>query len=317
MENLNSSTGNLSQTITRLNVLKTLFNNYDVNFHGQDLKYVKISPETAKVLVGEQINCKNRKLTASTVKVYQNQMDNDEWVEYTAEAIKISSSGTLIDGQHRLQALVNAGKTYDFLIATGLTEKTIHVLDTGKKRSPGDVLNINGVEHSSIKSSAITTYFHIKKNKKAVVGKHNAREGFYNQKVWNEFESRSSYWNELYTTSYGLFEDINRIVKVSFIMGWMAALSDIDKPKAIEFMTSLCTGYDKDGNKLEDTNPIRQLSSFFAKKNANKYMREVSGPVKANYMIKTWHLFMTNKTVGKLSVKQNEYIEPLFPSIDN
>jgi hypothetical protein len=69
----------------------------------------KINPQGAEFLLIK--NTINRKLRPSIVRDFARQMRLNLWRENTGEAIKITSNGHLLDGQHRLTALVKAGVT--------------------------------------------------------------------------------------------------------------------------------------------------------------------------------------------------------------
>lgn len=93
-------------------------------------------------------NCRNRKVNRRTVAMYARAMQRGEWM-LTGEAIKFASSGDLLDGQHRLAAIVETGVTVPLLVIYGLPPMVQDVLDTGRKRSAGDQLAIHGVTSAS------------------------------------------------------------------------------------------------------------------------------------------------------------------------
>ena len=62
----------------------------------------------------------------------------------TAEAIKFDWNGRLIDGQHRLLAVVASGSHVRFLVVRGLAPDAQRYLDTGSKRSAADALRMAG-----------------------------------------------------------------------------------------------------------------------------------------------------------------------------
>jgi hypothetical protein len=68
----------------------------------------------------------------------------------TGEAIKFSTSGELIDGQHRLQAIIESGKPQWLLVIRGLDPATKAVIDTGAPRTAGDALKLVGLGGSNV-----------------------------------------------------------------------------------------------------------------------------------------------------------------------
>ena len=60
----------------------------------------------------------------------------------THQAIAFSESGRLLDGQHRLHAIVLANKPVTMLVAKNLNENTFSAIDCGVKRTIGDLTNL-------------------------------------------------------------------------------------------------------------------------------------------------------------------------------
>ena len=99
---------------------------------------MKIGPRLAnKFLRSNSEN--NRKLSNGTVEKYARDMTMNRW-DLTAEPIMVTQCGTLINGQHRLQAVVLSGKTVNFTLATVPDSSTFRVLDQGRVRNNSDIL---------------------------------------------------------------------------------------------------------------------------------------------------------------------------------
>jgi hypothetical protein len=103
---------------------------------------MQITPEIAKAFLAG--NTDNRKLASRTVEVLARDMVNGCW-RVTHQCIAISESGLLIDGQHRLSAVVSSGKTVPMYVAYyGGEEKAMGLpIDLHKKRSHTDILKCN------------------------------------------------------------------------------------------------------------------------------------------------------------------------------
>jgi len=77
------------------------------------------------------------------------------WAQYLADALKrgewllthqgvaISESGVLIDGQHRIWAIMNTGISATLLVVTGVPDESALVIDRGLKRTYADVIGIS------------------------------------------------------------------------------------------------------------------------------------------------------------------------------
>lgn len=110
-----------------------------------------ITPDQAETWLGH--NHRNRTLRKQVVSRYARDMTNGKWL-YNGEAIKFDIDGNLLDGQHRLQAIVESGVTVETEVVTGLAPDTQDVMDTGLKRSPGDMLALHGHPYVNMMAAA-------------------------------------------------------------------------------------------------------------------------------------------------------------------
>jgi len=71
------------------------------------------------------------------------------------ESIVFDLRGDLVDGQHRLLAIIKSGKSYNIPVVTGVLPHSMATYDTGKNRSARDVLQMNGFKYYSPLASFI------------------------------------------------------------------------------------------------------------------------------------------------------------------
>jgi hypothetical protein len=67
----------------------------------------------------------------------------------TGEPIIFDESGQLVDGQHRMWAVIESGCTIDMLVVRGVPMDAIHNIDTGKPRSTAQVMQILGGQNTT------------------------------------------------------------------------------------------------------------------------------------------------------------------------
>lgn len=99
-------------------------------------------------------NTNNRPLRQSLVHKYARDMQAGHWC-LTGEPIKFAADGTLLDGQHRLAALVAANRSVRLTICLGLASDCQISLDTGMPRSMADVLTMAGEHDGSNLASVL------------------------------------------------------------------------------------------------------------------------------------------------------------------
>ncbi len=103
---------------------------------------VAIDPDQAIVWLDKH-NTNNRKLSQKHVDRLARDMIEGKWV-LTNNGISFGSDGTLLDGQHRLWAIVESGCTIEMFVYRGMDPKSMMAIDCGKTRSMADILNIAG-----------------------------------------------------------------------------------------------------------------------------------------------------------------------------
>lgn len=105
-----------------------------------------ITPEIAAHMLAQ--NHKNRSLRKSKVDAYRRDMREGRWMT-NGEPIIISRSGALVDGQHRLRAVVLSGVWIESVVTRGVDDDTMVTIDTGVARTSGDVLGMSGVSNAN------------------------------------------------------------------------------------------------------------------------------------------------------------------------
>lgn len=87
----------------------------------------------------------NRRMRLKTVTRYAEDMKAGRW-KASFDPVRFGKSGRLIDGQHRLQAIVLSGVTLTMLVINGVDDDIFDVIDCGAARTFSDALVIEGWE---------------------------------------------------------------------------------------------------------------------------------------------------------------------------
>jgi hypothetical protein len=109
------------------------------------MEIVDISPSMAQAWLdrGQE---HNREPTRGRVVRLTNSIRRGEW-QVTGDTIKLDKDGLVLDGRHRLLACIAAGMPIRSLVVRGVPTEVFSVLDTGKNRTPGDVMGIAGYKN--------------------------------------------------------------------------------------------------------------------------------------------------------------------------
>lgn len=108
---------------------------------GLSIFTVLVTPQAAQEILKE--NTRNRMLSVGVVNKYAQEIMNGEWF-LSASGIGIDRNGRLMDGQHRLTAIVQTGTTVPMLVVCGLDPSSQEKIDRQKKRSLFDVFHLAG-----------------------------------------------------------------------------------------------------------------------------------------------------------------------------
>lgn len=113
-----------------------------VTANSAKIRTLLLSPEKAVELL--EHNTQNRPLSGQHVQRIARQILDDKW-RFNGDTIKVSKTGDVLDGQHRLWAVVEAKKPIETIIVYGIEREAFATIDTVRKmRSGGDTLALSG-----------------------------------------------------------------------------------------------------------------------------------------------------------------------------
>lgn len=110
-----------------------------------------ITPHLASMYLAK--NTDNRPVRTSRITHLARLMRNGEW-RLAPDSIAFDDRGTLINGQHRLRAVVLSEVACAFIVARGFPRDTFLVTDAGAKRSTADALAISHAASGSFRVAA-------------------------------------------------------------------------------------------------------------------------------------------------------------------
>ena len=122
------------------------------------LELRRVTPEWAADILRKHdesitaLKYRQRPINTKVVENYATDMKAGNW-GVTGQGISFDENGNLMDGQHRLSAIVKAGVTMDMVVLWGVPQrvsdqiKSIDVIDIGRKRNVGQQLRIDGFQY--------------------------------------------------------------------------------------------------------------------------------------------------------------------------
>lgn len=135
-----------------------------------DIKLTRITPEMAEGFLAK--NHSNRVVSRHRVNSYASDIKNGRWA-FNPSPIVFSEKGELIDGQHRLLAVVSAGVPVEMMVMVNAPDSCKDTIDSGKPRTAADALTILGLGNSkNVAAIAAKILSYEQYGKVSVVGDH-------------------------------------------------------------------------------------------------------------------------------------------------
>lgn len=114
---------------------------------------VEVDPDLASQWLADH-NTRNRPLSKVHVATLAADLANGRW-KTTHQGVAFDWNGVLVDGQHRLAAIVEAGVPARLLVTRGVDPQAFEVIDQHKKRTAGQILAMEGIQRDAPRLAAM------------------------------------------------------------------------------------------------------------------------------------------------------------------
>jgi hypothetical protein len=260
-----------------------------------------ITPTYAAELLNK--NVKNRPLSEGRVLELSEEMASGNFMS-NGETIKIDTEGYVLDGQHRLYAIIKSGVTLDFWIISGINPEAFSTIDTGKRRSAGDTLHIMGETNVNRLAAALNIVEQYMQEGEIRDSSVINNRRITNRNVMEYLKKYDGIQNHVSSAvNYG------RLMSAAMSVSLHYLFSLVDSDKAYEFFQSLYRGL-----QLTETSPIYFLRQRLITNNLaqGKLNRRVISAL----TIKSWNAFANNEEMVLVRFKTKGDKAEKFPEID-
>ena len=243
----------------------------------------------------------NRAPRPHMVARYAGDMASGRWNGNTAETIKFNTNGELIDGQHRLLAVVRAlkeegaPKTVRLAFARGVAEDAQNYVDTGLARSGADILSLSGIANSGTVAAI---------SRLAIMYEEGGLDGM-NNPSWRPSNARILEFAQAnldLQASAGFADSpLMRGLVPKRVAGFLHYTTvGIDQKAGVVFMEKI-----RDGVDLSVDEPELRLRNLFI---SNKARRRSKIPIKLllAYSAKAWNARVEGRIVKRFSITRDE-----------
>ena len=240
-----------------------------------------VTPSYAKQLL--ESNTRNRSVNEIIVNRYAKDILEGNWKQDTGEFIKISKTNVILDGQHRLYAVIKANKAVYIHIVTDLDDSVFDVLDTGRPRSTIDVFKIQGIKQENTIPSMIVRYKTLKKGR---VKTDSRVDNFTNAEILEFYKESAYFWQNVGKKSTLWYKQFAKIISPGTFGGFYAHFNDLSPSDAEAFMNQLATGNDIKHNSIK----LLRTKLMTDKLSTKKMPVELKGA----FIIKAWNSYRLN-----------------------
>jgi hypothetical protein len=112
-----------------------------------------IGPQLAASYL-ELNRARNRKLIRRNLEWLKREMESGRYQPLNGDTIRFNEHGELIDGQHRLNAIIATGKTYQFIVVRGVADEAFQTIDEGVTRTTKDYLSAIPNTHYHVETAS-------------------------------------------------------------------------------------------------------------------------------------------------------------------
>ncbi len=256
------------------------------------IRQIILTPELAKEYL-HKICPNNRKVSERAVVNFSNEIKLNRW-KLNNDAICFDTNGLMINGQHRCHAVVRAKKNIPAFVITDMPGESFIVMDTGKKRTGKDVLEIVGCKNARTVAGALRyLYLYINNNlsfTQITAGMKRGGSCITNQDVldtYNKYPDIIKFINDAKLSRVILSPAIGLFCNYVFYKA--------DETLAEIFME----GFYKGAN-LGNDNIVLVLRNRLLKERAS--YTHIRPSLKIALVFKAWNYFVHNKKVGNLTM---------------
>lgn len=265
-----------------------------------------VTPLLAKQYLGNN-HQNQRNITNSHVLHLAQQMKAGQWM-MTGEALIFDGMGNLLDGQHRLTAVVMAGISVSFMVIRGISSEAFKAMGRGKIRSNGNVFAIHGVPNFNIAASATAGVLNyrramnvpIKKDGK-IIGMGGSLNSYLRASSTDMVEEYDKH-PEQYQAAIKMANQCKNLVGPASV-SIVAALALIDAKHDFEEVAAFWDSF-RTGANLSEGDPILTLRNRIADNMKSK--SKLSGNMITVLMIKAWNAYAQEKPLRLLRAYDGE-----------
>jgi len=249
------------------------------------------------------LNRNNRPLNQHKVLQYANRMKAGQWM-INGQTLSFSDEAELLNGQHRLKAIVESECTVMLDVAFGISKEAFKTIDDAQGRTSSDVLAIANIPNYTNAASTVRLIMGLERNP--------AHESFSEQTRPSNADVEARYMAEedvlahWVRRSMVLWNESGRLLTPSQWAAYGYMMSKTNAQAAASFLEKLASGAE-----LEKGSPILKLRNALQDARNNSSIRAYTRRYKRALFLKAWRYFLMGKSP---KILKYDTVNETFPS---
>lgn len=269
---------------------------------GTTMSVEQIGPAEAQALLANTAS--NRRLRQGRIDQYARDMKAGRW---SSSVLRFDPEGNLVDGQHRLWAIITSETAQPFYVERGVT--AISTIDSGMARTAGDVLAING-EASAITLASAVRFARWFEEYPGLAPSGNSHSPFSPDEIVEHLDANPGLRDAIRWSKATFQKGLPSYTSGSLAAALYYLTSQIAPDTAKEFWEQLTSGADLKANSA--TYALRQLIIADRLKPANERM--LTNELAA-VTIKAWNFWQYGREVRRLRWLRGNVVQEPFPRL--
>lgn len=236
-------------------------------------------------------NQTNRALSMATVKSYSETMKRGEWL-LNGESIDFDWNNNLLNGQHRLQAIVKSGQSIQTFVVRNLDPKVYTSYDCGRSRDAGQLIGMQGVPNYNCVATCVKIAYFLENSLQICSGGRKP-VNLTNYGIVNLFESNREGYIESAKFTVSIRHNVGKLpISMGYIAGVHYYLINVLKHQKedVEYFLSSIFTYESCDNAMLDSLRIRFLKDIST-------TTKLTFEYKQMLLTKVWNAYIEGKNL--------------------
>lgn len=269
-----------------------------------DAEMTKMTPAMAQGILdrNDRNDQRNRSLRPDYVRQLAAAMKRGEWM-INGEPVQIAKDETLLNGQHRLTAVVESGVTVPMLVVRGLPVSSRKTMDVGTRRTLSDVLALHNEIDTTNLAAVLGLLYRYRTGARL---DYSARTAPTITQALELLEKEGGVRQSL-VDARRVFRETHMRLSVAGVLLYL--FEEADPGAGQSFYDALC-----DPREEKQGSPVRRLRSYLDRVNADRKYR-LTTLVLSAMTIKAFNAWREGRTVEVLAYKPGGRTPEPFPAI--